>query len=314
MLIEIRHLRLVDAVTAAGSLTRAAERLNVTQSALSHSLREIEERLRTPLFHRVNGRLVLSPAGERLRVAAERVLAELRVVESDIARLAAHEDGVVRISTECYTSYQWLPPLLKKFHGRFPRVDVEIVAEATRRPVEALAANEIDVALVYGRIRDPRLHLAPIFADEIVVITAPDHPLAKKRTLTAADLAGEHVILHAQPANSYFAAQLDAANVKPRKYSQVILTEAIVEMVRAGLGVAALPRWTVARDLRNETLAAVRFTSRGLMRRWSAATLRTTETPAPIAHFIELIKERWRNGGTISIPKPNELPPKRRSS
>lgn len=294
MQIEIRHLRLVDAVTAEGSLTRAAERLHVTQSALSHSLREVEERLRTPLFHRVNGRLVLSAAGERLRGAAQRVLAELRVVEDDIARLAAHQDGVVRISTECYTSYQWLPSLLKTFHGRFPRVDVEIVAEATRRPVEALAANEIDVALVYDKIRDRRLRLAPLFVDEIVVVTATDHPLAKKRTTTANDFAREHIILHAQPADSYFAAQLDAANVKPRKYSQVILTEAIVEMVRAGLGVAALPRWTVARELEQGALAAIRFTSRGLLRKWSAATLRTTETPAPIGYFIELIKEKWR--------------------
>jgi LysR family transcriptional regulator for metE and metH len=293
MQIEIRHLRLVDAVTAEGSLTRAAERLHVTQSALSHSLREIEERLRTPLFHRVNGRLVLSAAGERLRASAQRILAELRLAVDDIARLASHQDGVVRISTECYTSYQWLPALLKAFQLRFPSVDVEIVAEATRRPVEALTANEIDVALVYDKVRDRRLRLTPLFTDEIVVVAATDHALTKKRVIVPADLAGEHVILHAQPADSYFASRLIAAGITPRRYSQVILTEAIVEMVRAGLGVAALPQWTVARELKHGSLAAVRFTSRGLMRRWSAATLRTAATPAPIAHFIELVKGRW---------------------
>jgi LysR family transcriptional regulator for metE and metH len=267
MQIEIRHLRLVDAVTAEGSLTRAAERLHVTQSALSHSLREIEDRLRTPLFHRVNGRLVLS---------------------------ASHQDGVVRISTECYTSYLWLPALLKTFRVRFPSVDVEIVAEATRRPVEALTGNEIDVALVYDKVRDRRLRLTPLFADEIVVVAATDHALAKRRFVTPADLTGEHVILHAPPAASYFASRLSDAGITPRKYSQVILTEAIVEMVRAGLGVAALPRWTVARELKHDALAAIRFTSRGLMRRWSAATLRTAMTPAPISHFIELVKGRWK--------------------
>ncbi len=87
--------------------------------------------------------------------------------------------------------------------------------------------------------------------------------------------------------------RLIAAGVTPRKYSQVILTEAIVEMVRAGLGVAALPRWTVARELENGALAGIRFTPRGLLRRWSAATLRTAATPAPIAHFLELVKGRW---------------------
>jgi len=170
---------------------------------------------------------------------------------------------------------------------------VEIVAEATRRPVEALTGNEIDVALVYDKVRDRRLRLTPLFADEIMVIMAPDHPLAKKKVLAPDDLKGEHLILHAPPGTSYFAARLAQAHVTPRKYSQVILTEAIVEMVRAGLGIAALPQWTIARELESGALAARRFTSRGVIRRWAAATLRTAETPAPIAHFIELVKGRW---------------------
>src|SRR5687768_15703999 len=103
MNLEVRHLQLVEAITDAGSVTRAAERLHVTQSALSHQLREIETRLRTPLFLRVNRRLVLSPAGERLLTSARRVLGELRVVEDDIGRLAANQQGVIRVSTECYT-------------------------------------------------------------------------------------------------------------------------------------------------------------------------------------------------------------------
>jgi LysR family transcriptional regulator for metE and metH len=294
MQVEIRHLRLVDAVTVEGSLTKAAERLSVTQSALSHSLREIEDRLRTPLFHRVNGRLVLSPAGQRLRAAAERVLAELRLAEEDIARLAAHQQGVIRISTECYTSYQWLPSMMKSFHARFPAIDIEIVPEASRRPVEALTACEIDVALVYGPVRDRRLRTTPLFADEIVIVAPHDHPLARKRVVTPSDLAGENILLHSAPPDSYFASNLARLGVHPRKYSQVILTEAIVEMVRAGLGIAALPQWIVQRELESGVLAAIRFTRHGLKRRWSAATLRTTQTPAPMAHFIELIRGRWR--------------------
>ena len=101
-------------------MTRAADRLNVTQSALSHQLREIEDRLGTPLFLRVNRRLALAPAGERLLQSARRVLDELRLAEEDIGRLASHQDGVIRVSTECYTCYQWLPPLLKPFHKTFP--------------------------------------------------------------------------------------------------------------------------------------------------------------------------------------------------
>jgi LysR family transcriptional regulator for metE and metH len=121
MKLEIRHLQLVQAITSEGSVTRAADRLNVTQSALSHQLREIEDRLGTPLFLRVNRRLALAPAGERLLQSAQRVLDELRLVEEDIGRLASHQDGVIRVSTGCYTCCQWLPPLLKPFHNAFAR-------------------------------------------------------------------------------------------------------------------------------------------------------------------------------------------------
>lgn len=288
MKLEVRHLQLVDAITASGSVTRAAERLNVTQSALSHQLREIEDRLGTPLFLRVNRRLALAPAGERLLASARRVLDDLRLAEEDIERLATDQDGIVRLATECYTCYHWLPPLLKQFRKKFPRVEVEIAAEATRRTVDALLERKIDLALLYNTRADRRLRLVPVFEDEMIVITATDHPLAEKTCVVPADFAGENVILHSAPEESFFAEQLHAARVRPRRFSQVVLTEAIIEMVRAGLGVSAMPRWMVA----HAGLPMLRFTKRGLPRKWSAATLRTAETAAPVAELIGLIKGR----------------------
>ena len=287
MKVELRHLQLVEAITSEGSVTRAAERLNVTQSALSHQLREIEDRLGTPLFLRVNRRLALAPAGQRLLASAQRVLADIRAAEEDIARLANHQDGVIRVSTACYTCYSWLPPLLTPFHRRFPRVDVEIVPEVSRSATEALLERRIDLALVHELRRDPRLQFAPVFEDEIVVIVPKGHALAKKPFVTAEDLANEHVILHTPAEDSFFARQIRAAGVRPRKFSQVMLTEAIVELVRAGLGVAGLPRWTVANTA---GIASIRFTKKGLWRKWNAATLKG-EVAAPLGTLIELIRE-----------------------
>jgi LysR family transcriptional regulator for metE and metH len=292
MKIELRHLQLVDAITSEGSVTRAAERLNVTQSALSHQLREIEDRLGTPLFLRVNRRLALAPAGERLLASAQRVLADIRATEDDIARLANHQDGVIRVSTACYTCYAWLPPLLGQFHLRFPGVDVEIVPEVSRNAIEALLERKIDLALVHETQRDPRIRLSPVFDDEIVVITPRGHALAKKEFVAAEDLASENVILHSAADDSFFARQVRAAGVRPRKFSHVTLTEAIIELVRAGLGVSAMPRWTIA----NATgIAGVRFTRKGLWRRWAAATLKGAtvkgENATPLETLIELIRE-----------------------
>ena len=290
MKLEIRHLQLVQAITSEGSVTRAAERLNVTQSALSHQLREIEDRLGTPLFLRVNRRLALAPAGERLLQSARRVLDELRLVEEDIHRLATNQEGVIRVSTACYTCYQWLPPLLKPFHKRFPRVDVEIVADATRRTLDALHERKIDLALIYNVRRDPRLRMAPVFEDEMMVIVARDHALAKKPFVVARDLEGEHLFMASPPEESLFAKTLAREGVRPRKHTTVALTEAIVELVRAGAGVSALPRWTIARELRSGEIVALPFTRKGLVRKWSAATLKTAATRPPIEALIELMQ------------------------
>src|SRR5262245_16152530 len=119
MILDTRHLKLIVAISEERSVTRAGERLYLTQSALSHQLRDIEERLGTPLFNRVNKRMILTPAGERLLQSARQVLNELRRAEDDIAQIAAGDHGSLRISTECYTCYHWLPGVLKDFNRKY---------------------------------------------------------------------------------------------------------------------------------------------------------------------------------------------------
>src|SRR5262249_9850568 len=142
--LEVRHLRLVAAVADLGSLTRAGDRLHVTQSALSHQLRDIESRLGTPLFLRVGKRLVLTPAGERLLASSREVLDRLDRTEGEIRRMAEDRAGLIRLSTECYTCYHWLPALLARFRPGFPRVDVRIDVAATHRPLEKMLAGQLE--------------------------------------------------------------------------------------------------------------------------------------------------------------------------
>src|SRR5215831_7301395 len=167
--LEVRHLQLVSAVAELGSLTRAGDRLHLTQSALSHQLRDIESRLGAALFLRVGKRLVLTPAGERLLVSARDVLGRLERTETEIRQMGQERAGLLRLTTECYTCYHWLPGLLARYRRRFPRVEVRIDVESTRRPFEMLLAGRIDVAIVYSRVRDRRLATTPLFDDELVV-------------------------------------------------------------------------------------------------------------------------------------------------
>src|SRR5678815_5282950 len=129
--LEIRHLVLVRAVAAAGSLTRAGVTLHLTQSALSHQLQDIEGRLGTALFLRVGKRMVLTPAGEQILASADRVITAMEQTEEAVRHLAGARSGVLRLTTACYTCYHWLPALLKRYRQEHPRVDVRIDATAT---------------------------------------------------------------------------------------------------------------------------------------------------------------------------------------
>ncbi|MFY9554702.1 MAG: LysR substrate-binding domain-containing protein [Blastocatellia bacterium] len=289
--LEVRHLKLVETVAKEGGITKAATRLHVTQSALSHQLRDIEDKLGTPLFLRLNKKMLLTQAGERLLSSAPAVLEELKRVEEDIRQIALHREGILRISTECYTCYHWLPPVLKPFSREFPRVEVRIIAEATHRPIEALLDGRLDLAITSTATRNQKLMFKPLFKDEMVAIVSPDHPFASRPHLTAKDFASEHLLVYALPKEelTVFQKILIPAGVAPKHLSRVELTEAIVEMVKAGLGIGVMARWAVAPQVKAGTLCALPLTARGFHRQWSAAMIRHKAMPPYLMKFAELL-------------------------
>ena len=257
MNLDIRHLKLIVAVTEEKSLTRAGETLHLTQSALSHQLREIEEKLGAPLFLRMNKKMILTQAGERLLSTARQVLDEMKRAEDHIAQMTASRQGTLRISTECYTCYHWLPDVMKEFRRKFPGVEVRIDAESTHRPIQALLRGKLDLAIVSDGRRDKLLDYQPLFEDEFVAIMAPDHPLVSRPYLRAKDFADQELFLYVRPEEStLFEKILRPAGVTPARVSEVPLTEAIIEMVKAGLGISALARWAVEQQIAAGQIAA----------------------------------------------------------
>jgi LysR family transcriptional regulator for metE and metH len=289
--LEVRHLALVTEIAGTGSVTRAAERLHLTQSALSHQLRDIESRLGTALFLRLGRKMVLTPAGERVLASAQRVLDDLARAEDDLRSLSTPGKGVLRLCTQCNTGYHWLPPLLETFHRTYPAVDVQIVVSATDRPVEALLEGQIDLAFITDRTEDPRLVTRPVFRDELVAVVAPSNALARRASIEARELSGAHLLLYNldRRSSDIFRYLLTPAGVEPGRVSQVPLTEAILELIKADQGIGVMARWAIEPAIRSGAVRALRFGRRGVFRPWRAATLRNRVEPKWQKDFITLM-------------------------
>ena len=304
--VEIWHLRLVAAVVEHGSLTTAARALHLTQPALSHQLRELEARLHVPLFVRTARRMLPTPAGERLARVARAVLAEVRAFEREVVDgdLAAAQ-GTVTLAAECDSCYHWLPGALRAFRERWPGVEVRLAPEHTGDPLGALVDGAIDLAIVRRRAADRHIRLDPLFDDELVVVMAPDHPLARHPWVDPEELADEPLVLHAgdDGRSSLVAELFDPVGVEPRQVTRLRLTEAIVELVAAGLGVSVLPRWAVAPMLRAGSLEAVRLTEHGFLRQWLLARRAAETTSAHEFDLVELLRRHVAPGPFVEATR-----------
>lgn len=292
MHIEIRHLRLVVAIVDTGTLARAARRLNLTPSALSHQLRDIESRLRTPLFRREARRMVPTDAGSALLAVAQRVLADLDQMETAL-RIGDHAAaaGTLRITTQCYTCYHWLPRIVADFAQEWPDVAISIVPEATRAPHEAVSEGRVDVAIVYDHVDAGSLQYTALFDDEVVAVVAPSHEFAALSRVHPREFGRQHLLAYdVAPSDSFVLRHiLGPEGVVPAKVSRFPLTEAILEMVRANLGVAILARWAVAPHIAAGDLIAVPLESPSARRRWSAARRLGGAHPRFEAAFVALL-------------------------
>ena len=292
--LELRHYALVVATVEEGSLAAASRRLHLTPSALSHQLRDAEDRLATRLFQRRHRRLLLTPAGERLLVSARRVLAEAVSAEQS-ARGSGPED-LLRIASGCYTAYGWLPAVLRRFRQVQPAIEVRIVLEATRRPLEALLRGELDLGLTSDEVAHPRLHGSPVLEDELVLLVPGDHALAARPFIAADDLTPETLLTYDAPRDELdiFRRVLWPAGVEPARVLRVPITEAIVELVRGGQGIGVLARWALPRDRRG--LVTVRITRSGLRRTWSAVRLRSRVGSRSLDDFVRSLRVQLGRG------------------
>ncbi|ROU03810.1 LysR family transcriptional regulator [Histidinibacterium lentulum] len=293
MHIEFRHLRTIKAINDTGGLARAAERLNITQSALSHQIKGIEEQAGVELFVRRSKPLKLSAAGQRLLAAAEDILPRVAALEAEFAGLVQGSAGRLHIAIECHACFEWLFPVLEGFRKAWPDVDVDIRPGLAFDALPALDREKVDLVVSSDPENLPGITFTPLFDYAPVFVCSSANPLAAKSFVEAEDFRDQTLITYPVDRSrlDVFTELLTPARVEPAAVRQAELTAVILLLVASNRGVAVLPDWVVREVRYNSDYVTRPLTATGVTKRLYAAT-RTEDVPKPyMAHLIRLARQ-----------------------
>ena len=290
MHLEFRHLRTIRAIHQAGGLARAADLLNMTQSALSHQVKGLEDQAGVELFVRRSKPLKLSVAGLRMLKLAERILPEIDALEEDFKALKSGKTGRLHIAMECHACFDWLFPVLELFRRAWPDVDVDIRAGLAFEALPALMREEVDLVISSDPVFVEGMMFNPLFDYHPMFVAAASNPLAAKEVIVAEDFRDQMLITYpvSRDKLDVFTEILTPAKVEPRGLRQVELTAVILMLVGSNRGVSVLPDW-VLRDIRSNADYVMRPLGPGIITKRLYAATRVEDTLKPyMAHFLRL--------------------------
>ena len=278
----MRHLKTLVALRDTGSLVEAADRLFLTQSALSHQLKDLEDRLDCTLFVRKTKPPRFTSAGRRLLNLADEVIPMFKLAERDISRLAGGEAGRLHICIECHSCFQWLVPCMDKYRSNWPEVELDITGGFNFAPIPALVRGDLDLVITSDPIDLPGIHYVPLFRYEAMLAVNPQHKLAQRTGVEPSDLKDEILIMYPVERDrlDIFTRFLDPADVEPKDVRTAELTAMVVQLVASGRGVASLPNWSLAEYEPLNTVVAKSLGEHGL---WATlyAAVREDQVDSP---------------------------------
>jgi LysR family transcriptional regulator for metE and metH len=265
-MLERIHLAIVREVDKQGSLTAAARVLCLTQSALSHAIKKLEQQLGAEIWLREGRRLRLTQAGEYLLAVAKKILPQLEWAEERIHQYAQGERGILRIGMECHPCYQWLLKVVAPYLAAWPDVDVDVKQKFQFGGIGALFGFEIDLLVTPDPLHKPGLHFEAVFDYEQVLTVSRHHPLAAFTFVEPQQLTQETLITYPVEVNrlDIYNQFLMPAGVAPKRHKTIETTDILLQMVAGGRGVAALPRWLVEEYAEKMDIVAVRLGPQGI--------------------------------------------------
>lgn len=265
-MLERIHLEILTAIKEYGTLTKAADSLHLSQSALSHSIKKLEGQVGTSIWKKDGRTLRLTTAGERIQTLANRVLPQFLHTELLLSQIAKGEMGSLRIGMECHPCYQWLLRVIQPYLEQWPDIDMDVKQEFQFGAIGALLSYEIDVLITPDPLFKPKIEYIPVFNYEHRLVVSESHPLGAQDIVTAEQLSDE--VLFSYPVEplrlDIFSQFLNPAKCSVKKHKLIETTEIMLQMVAAGRGVCALPGWLVDEYAKTMPIKSLRFDRKGI--------------------------------------------------
>ena len=297
--LSVSHLKMICQLERCETVKEAAQALFITQPALTNRIREAERRLNTPLFYRRGRKIIMSNAGKRLLQSAKKILEELSRAEHDISRLTDGIEQVLRVGLPHYASFQWLPAVMQGFHQQHPNIELEITAEASIQPLNALFNHDVDIAMISSSSKvielDEKNFCSVCLAeDDLVACLSIKHPNANKPYLEANDFVDETYVTNSTVPEKDREYELffKPGGVIPKKVLQVGYNDAIIELVKANLGVSIFSQRQLSRyssSSINKEIKTVPLNVKGLKTYWHLVYLNQPLIAEPAEDFVNLL-------------------------
>jgi DNA-binding transcriptional LysR family regulator len=304
--VDLRQLEILRAVAQTGSFTSAGEQLHLSQSAVSRQILLLEEELNEQLFLRLGRKIRITPAGTTLLGLSQRMFDDLEQTRAQILENQQTVKGTLRLVGGMTVCLYVFPPLLKAFRKEHPGVDVKLMPGATPRLIRQLRSGTADLGLLTLPVDDPALVSVPVMREELLLVTAPQHPLARKKQVTSQDLARQQFVLFETGSGTRRAIEdfFVAEQISPMVVTETENVEIIKALVRIGMGITIIPYQAVAREVKSGHLFCTRILGQQLVRETGWVHLRLDRVPRPVREMMKTF-ERIRAGLKLSPGVPS---------
>ena len=291
-MLERTHLEILTAIKNHGTLTKAADSLFLSQSALSHSIKKLESTFATPIWKKEGRNLRLTAAGERIQALANRVLPQFSHTELLLRQIAKGEVGALRIGMECHPCYQWLLRVIQPYLSKWPDIDMDVKQEFQFGALGALLSYEIDIIITPDPLYKDNVEYIPVFDYEHRLVVSATHPLASEEAVQPSQISNE--VLFTYPVEplrlDIFSQFLNPAKCSVKKHKNIETTEIMLQMVAAGRGICALPGWLVDEHAKTLPIKSLRFGNKGIHKQIFVGMRKNEQHIDYLSEFIEQAK------------------------